>query len=248
MNDDSPGSPSVQVDALRGPSFSAARPRGSFVDCFSLDDPELLARSAGRQHGSFSCLSMLSDSPRTRGFVFREDSAQEDGSGGSDENDEGAAAGFSAGDDDDHVNSSRRASFDVAAARARDVANEEFEFGLSPSETIARLRCDSGNEGSLSDAMMHRGASPSGRSLSSSRSASRVGWAAPPRVVVVHPAEDDVTECDAASAGRKQRGSFNSLLLLEAAKLSHLGGDRGGAEEATEASIAEVRFPVEAAR
>jgi len=229
----------VQVDALRGPSFSAARPRGSFVDCFSLDDPELLARSAGRQHGSFSCLSMLSDSPRTRGFVFREDSAQEDGSGGSDENDEGAAAGFSAGDDDDHVNSSRRASFDVAAARARDVANEEFDLGLSPSETIARLRCDSGNEGSLSDATMHRGAS---------RSASRVGWAAPPRVVVVHPAEDDVTECDAASAGRKQRGSFNSLLLLEAAKLSHLGGDRGGAEEATEASIAEVRFPVEAAR
>jgi hypothetical protein len=77
-------------------------------------------------------------------------------------------------------------------------------------------------------------------------------------VVVVHPAEDDETACDAASAGRKQRGSFNSLLLLEAAKLSHLGqrggGDWGGAgEDATEeASIAEVRFPaveaVDAAR
>ena len=45
----------------------------------------------------------------------------------------------------------------------------------------------------------------------------------PPRVVVVHVGNDDDEGC-AASAGRKQRGSFSSLLLLEAHELSTLDG------------------------
>ena len=44
----------------------------------------------------------------------------------------------------------------------------------------------------------------------------------PPRVVVVHVDGDD--EGCVASAGRKQRGSFSSLLLLEAHELSTLDG------------------------
>lgn len=39
-----------------------------------------------------------------------------------------------------------------------------------------------------------------------------------PRLVVVHPSRDE--DDDEHSAGRKQRGSFNSLLLLEAHELS----------------------------
>ena len=40
-----------------------------------------------------------------------------------------------------------------------------------------------------------------------------------PRMVVVHPSHDEDENC-VSSAGRKQRGSFNSLLLLEAHELS----------------------------
>ena len=40
-----------------------------------------------------------------------------------------------------------------------------------------------------------------------------------PRLVVVHPSHDEDENC-ISSAGRKQRGSFNSLLLLEAHELS----------------------------
>ena len=41
-----------------------------------------------------------------------------------------------------------------------------------------------------------------------------------PRLVVVHPSHDEEEENCISSAGRKQRGSMNSLLLLEAHKLS----------------------------
>ena len=40
------------------------------------------------------------------------------------------------------------------------------------------------------------------------------------RLVVVHPAHEEEVENCSLAAGKKQRGSFNSLLLLEAHSLS----------------------------
>lgn len=60
----------------------------------------------------------------------------------------------------------------------------------------------------------------------------------PPRVVVVHVGNDDEEGC-AASAGRKQRGSFSSLLLLEAHELSTLDSSPTSSKRAMQSHIEE---------
>ena len=60
----------------------------------------------------------------------------------------------------------------------------------------------------------------------------------PPRVVVVHVGGDDEEGC-AASAGRKQRGSFSSLLLLEAHELSTLDSSPTSSKRAMRSHIEE---------
>lgn len=155
--------------------------------------------SFGRQHGSFSAISFLQQSHESDGDLSCGRSEEEDGSPGD------------------------AAPFEFNGGRSGFTSAEPNEMSYLWNSL------DGGDGNAASDAASEEDDGASLRSVEkekphvSGRSFGAITGMPinPPRVVVVHVGNDD-DETRAASAGRKQRGSFSSLLLLEAHELSTL--------------------------
>lgn len=155
--------------------------------------------SFGRQHGSFSAISFLQQSHESDGDLSCGGSEEEDGSPGD------------------------AAPFEFNGGRSGFTSAEPNEMSYLWNSL------DGGDGNAASDAASEEDDGASLRSVEkekphvSGRSFGAITGMPinPPRVVVVHVGNDD-DETRAASAGRKQRGSFSSLLLLEAHELSTL--------------------------
>jgi hypothetical protein len=206
----------ADVRELRGPSFRSRSSRAR-------DDAE--SASFGRQHGSFSAISFLHRSLDSDGDLSPSASnlSTEENGGGSLTN------------------------IDVGPERA-----SLFEFNGGNSEfTSATPNEMSFMWNSLGDDDANAAivpASPPERDVGILRKPSpkpspdrhpNGAHNIPPRVVVVHVDGDD--EGCVASAGRKQRGSFSSLLLLEAHELSALDGSPGSQKRAMRSHIEKER-------
>lgn len=176
------------------------------ADHFHLREEDL-AQSAGRQHGSFSCLSMLAEecsSPyeaQRGGYSFSAgQSAFTTPLGGNND----MAFAFSLGDrDDGRIDGCGKGS--VADRHGVNIGS-----GLVGGGGIRGGRVAGGGDRARREAAL-RGGSTHG--VSGERALML------PRLVVVHPSHDE-DENSMSSAGKKQRGSYNSLLLLEAHRLS----------------------------
>ena len=195
--------PSVVVGGdgreLRGPSF---RSRSSRARDFAAA-PDVESASFGRQHGSFSAISFLQRSHDSDGDLspsLSNLSQEEDGP------ERAAPFEFNGGNSDFTSATPNEMSFmwnslgDDANANAPNAPASPPERDVSSSlrKTSPKTSPD-----------RH----PNGGFNSGSFGAITATQIIPPRVVVVHVGNDDDEGC-AASAGRKQRGSFSSLLLL----------------------------------
>ena len=205
----------ADVRELRGPSFRSRSSRAR--DEVAARDAE--SASFGRQHGSFSAISFLQRSLDSDGDLspsLSNLSTEEDGG-------------------------SSLTNIDAGPERA-----SLFEFNGGNSEfTSATPNEMSFMWNSLGDdANAAAPASPPERDVGILRKPSpkpspdrhpNGAQSIPPRVVVVHVDGDD--EGCVASAGRKQRGSFSSLLLLEAHELSTLDSSPGSQRRAMQSHI-----------
>lgn len=223
---------------LRGPSF---RSRSSRARDFAAA-PDVESASFGRQHGSFSAISFLQRSHDSDGDLspsLSNLSQEEDGSPSMncDARPEGAAPfEFNGGNSDftsatpnemsfmwnslgDDANANANAPNAPASPPERDVSSS-LRRKTSPKTSPDRH--------------------PNGGFNSGSFGAITATQIIPPRVVVVHVGNDDDEGC-AASAGRKQRGSFSSLLLLEAHELSTLDSSPTSAKRAMQSHIESER-------
>ena len=188
----------ADVRELRGPSFRSRSSRAR-------DDAE--SASFGRQHGSFSAISFLQRSLDSDGDLspsLSNLSTEEDG-------------GSSLTNVDARVGPERASLFEFNGG------NSEFT-SATPNE-MSFMWNSLGDDANAAIVP----ASPPERDVGILRKPSpkpspdrhpNGAQSIPPRVVVVHVDGDD--EGCVASAGRKQRGSFSSLLLLEAHELSTL--------------------------
>lgn len=210
-------------------------------------DPDELARSQGRQHGSFNMLSVLAEQ-------------EEAGAAGprSLRRDHHAPAGVAIQRED----SGPLFSFNGGESKFTSNETNEMSYTWNPGGGLSALaserggggRSPDGSEDSSGEAAgttrrraptspgaRRRSHDGSGRGVNT-RGGSTHGVAGertlhvpshsialPPRVVIVHVPNDDAE--DACSAGRKQRGSFSSLLLLEAHNLSTMEFDGGSPGE-----------------
>lgn len=200
--------PSVVVGGdgreLRGPSFRSRSSRARDPRDSPPGASDLESASFGRQHGSFSAISFLQQSHESDGDLSCGRSEEEDGSPGD-------------------APPERAAPFEFNGGRSDFTSAEPNEMSYLWNSL------DGGDGNAASDTASEDG----GASLEPfqkekphvSRSFGAINGMPinPPRVVVVHVGNDDDEGC-AASAGRKQRGSYSSLLLLEAHELSTLDG------------------------
>ena len=236
--------PSVVVGGdgreLRGPSF---RSRSSRARDFAAA-PDVESASFGRQHGSFSAISFLQRSHDSDGDLspsLSNLSQEEDGSPSISTNrdarpERAAPFEFNGGNSDftsatpnemsfmwnslgDDANANANAPNAPASPPERDVSSS-LRRKTSPKTSPDRH--------------------PNGGFNSGSFGAITATQIIPPRVVVVHVGNDDDEGC-AASAGRKQRGSFSSLLLLEAHELSTLDSSPTSAKRAMQSHIESER-------
>jgi hypothetical protein len=213
----------ADVRELRGPSFRSRSSRAR--DEVAARDAE--SASFGRQHGSFSAISFLQRSLDSDGDLspsLSNLSTEEDGS-------------------------------PLTNIDARPERAAPFEFNGGNSEfTSATPNEMSFMWNSLGDdANAAAPASPPERNVGILRKpspkpspdrhpnggATTAPSIIPPRVVVVHVDGDD--EGCVASAGRKQRGSFSSLLLLEAHELSTLDSSPTSQRRAMQSHIEKER-------
>ena len=183
---------------LRGPSFRSRSSRAQDPRDPPPGASDLESASFGRQHGSFSAISFLQQSHESDGDLSCGRSEEEDGSPGDAAPFEfnGGRSGFTSAEPNEMSylwNSTDGG--DGGNAGASDTASEDDGASLEPEKEKPHV---SGSFGAITGMPIN-----------------------PPRVVVVHVGNDDDEGC-AASAGRKQRGSFSSLLLLEAHELSTL--------------------------
>jgi len=182
---------------LRGPSFRSATSRAR--------DPTGAGESAsiGRQHGSFSAISFLQQSA-------------------SDGDLDGAPAGGRLVAEGEGSLSHAPFEFNGGCSEFTSAEPNEMSFPWNSLDGDGDLGTPPGDPSALGGAFksVKTKTSPE-RHGSGSLGATTATQIIPPRVVVVHVGNDDDEGC-AASAGRKQRGSFSSLLLLEAHELSTL--------------------------
>ena len=183
---------------LRGPSFRSRSSRAQDPRDPPPGASDLESASFGRQHGSFSAISFLQQSHESDGDLSCGRSEEEDGSPGDSAPFElnGGRSGVTSAEPNEmsYLWNSMDGGDGNAAS---DTASEDDGASLEPEKEKPHV---SGSFGAITGMPIN-----------------------PPRVVVVHVGNDDDEGC-AASAGRKQRGSFSSLLLLEAHELSTLDG------------------------
>ena len=210
----------ADVRELRGPSFRSRSSRAR--DEVAARDAE--SASFGRQHGSFSAISFLQRSLDSDGDLspsLSNLSQEEDGS-----------------------------SLTNIDARPERAAPFEFnggnsEFTSATPNEMSFMWNSLGDDANNADAPA---SPPRERDVGILRKPSpkpspdrhpNGAQSIPPRVVVVHVDGDD--EGCVASAGRKQRGSFSSLLLLEAHELSTLDSSPGSHKRAMQSHIEKER-------
>ena len=193
--------------SLRGPSFGRhafGGATGSRDSCSS-NSITVESESLGRQHGSFNALSFLQTGDFDR-------DASSSSPGGDTHNSMGIRTNVSL----------RVTPFEFTNGESdfTDPLPNEMSFLYG---SFADGDGDAQSDGGGKGTEPRRGfALPQGHQNPNAASLP-TQFQLPPRVVVVHGVGDADDDC-AASAGRKQRGSFSSLLLLEAHELS-TGGD-----------------------
>jgi len=211
-------------------------------------DPDELARSQGRQHGSFNMLSVLAEQeeagaagPRS----LRRDHHHAPAGVAIQREDSGPLFSFNGGESTFTSNETNEMSYTwnpggglsaLASERGgggRSPDGSEDSSGepagttrrRAPTSPGARRRSHDGSGRGVNT----RGGSTHGVAGERTLHVPSHSIALPPRVVIVHVPNDDAE--DACSAGRKQRGSFSSLLLLEAHNLSTMEFDGGSPGE-----------------
>ena len=200
--------PSVVVGGdgreLRAPTFRSRSSRARDPRDAPPEARDLESASFGRQHGSFSAISFLQQSHESDGDLSCGRSEEETGSPGFEFN--GGRSDFTSAEPNEMsylwnpIDGGDGGDGDAAS----DAASED-DGASNVERSVEKEKPNVNVSGSLSK-----------NTITGSQ-------IIPPRVVVVHVGNDDDEGC-AASAGRKQRGSFSSLLLLEAHELSTLDG------------------------
>jgi hypothetical protein len=209
-------------------------------------DPDEVARSQGRQHGSFNMLSVLAEQEEAGAAAPRSLQHHRAPAGGVAIQTEVAAPlfSFNGGESTFTSNETNEMSYTwnpggglsaLAAERGgggRSPDGSEDSSGeaagtrrRAPTSPGARRRAHEGPGRGVNI----RGGSTHGVAGERTLHVPSHSIALPPRVVIVHVPNDDAE--DACSAGRKQRGSFSSLLLLEAHNLSTMEFDGGSPGE-----------------
>uniref|UniRef100_A0A7S0SWG3 Uncharacterized protein n=1 Tax=Mantoniella antarctica TaxID=81844 RepID=A0A7S0SWG3_9CHLO len=258
------GSASITVGSpsgMRGPSFAAPHIRvmnsdtehhpygGGEVASPMYSDQEDMAQSAGRQHGSFNCLSMLAGECSTpyaaasvprAGFSFTGGQSACTTADGRNSNSDMSFA-YSLGTGGGGV---RGGGGRGGGDRGGGGGGSSGAFVSTSDDVSGHASTSSGGGGNDGHAVNVRALHEEVlRSGSTHGAPGERGTMMPiPRLVVVHPFHDEDDNCISA-AGKKQRGSFNSLLLLEAHRLSvqnahtspsslshHAGGTYGNAD------------------
>ena len=187
---------------LRGPSFRSRSSRAQDPRDPPPGASDLESASFGRQHGSFSAISFLQQSHESDGDLSCGRSEEEDGSPGDSAPFEfnGGRSGFTSAEPNEMSYLWNSMDGGDGNAASDTASEDEGASNICPSPEKEKPHVTG--------------------SLKNTITGSQI---IPPRVVVVHVGNDDDEGC-AASAGRKQRGSFSSLLLLEAHELSTLDG------------------------
>ena len=235
--------PSVVVGGdgreLRGPS---SRSRSSRARDFAAA-PDAESASFGRQHGSFSAISFLQRSLDSDGDLspsLSNLSQEEDGSPSISTNrdarpERAAPFEFNGGNSDFTSATPNEMSF--AWNSLGDDANAPNAPASPPERDVSSSFSSRKTSPKTSPDRHPNGGFNSGSFGAITATQTQI---IPPRVVVVHVGNDDDEGC-AASAGRKQRGSFSSLLLLEAHELSTLDSSPTSAKRAMQSHIESER-------